>query len=181
MHCRRMAERRASGAAGRCVCGGRHVLLPLASQCVYCGMHAMSNALKVCARTQSCLAMTPAAWPPPAYGMRGRHLTLPLLYIYANALMRCVLYAYVITYLRGAPHPTMACRYLYLRLKERHFLAPPQPALTISGFYYLCLDRHTGRLTGQYYDAASSPFELDMQIRGAVHGGGFAFPSYEMA
>jgi hypothetical protein len=48
--------------------------------------------------------------------------------------------------------------------------------LTISGFYYTCLKRGDGRLTGLYYDPQSSPYqclELESRTGGAVGVWGF--------
>jgi hypothetical protein len=47
--------------------------------------------------------------------------------------------------------------------------------LTISGFYYVCLDRRDGRLEGLYYDPQSSPYQC-LKLE-SVNGG--VFPAWK--
>ena len=71
--------------------------------------------------------------------------------------------------LRSAPH-------VFMRWKEVSFLCRGTSALTISGFYYLCLNRKTGVLSGVYYDPASSPNQhLALEPTRWEGGGGHAF------
>ena len=64
-------------------------------------------------------------------------------------------------------------RYLYMRWKERFFVGAggPDAGLTIAGFYYVCLDRATGRVRGLYYDPHSSPFQA-LELEPVVSLGG---------
>jgi len=48
-------------------------------------------------------------------------------------------------------------RWIFLRIKELFFLKDASPGLSIAGFYYCCLDRKDGTITGYYYDTDSSP------------------------
>ncbi|GAA93470.1 uncharacterized protein L969DRAFT_93442 [Mixia osmundae IAM 14324] len=52
-------------------------------------------------------------------------------------------------------------RYILMRWKERDYINVDvhDCTLTISGGYYLCLDRRTGALEGYYQDPASAPFQ----------------------
>ena len=54
----------------------------------------------------------------------------------------------------------VARRYVFLRIKETFFVdPPPKNTLTISGFYYGCYDRVSGRLDAFYHDPHSTPFQ----------------------
>jgi len=48
-------------------------------------------------------------------------------------------------------------RWIFLRIKELFFLKDASPGLSIAGFYYCCLDRKDGTITGFYYDMDSTP------------------------
>jgi hypothetical protein len=48
-------------------------------------------------------------------------------------------------------------RWIFLRIKELFFLKDASPGLSIAGFYYCCLDRKDGTITGYYYDTDSTP------------------------
>lgn len=51
-------------------------------------------------------------------------------------------------------------RYVFMRWKEIHFVnVNDDCGLTIAGFYYMCLDRKTGEVTGYYYDPGTVPFQ----------------------
>mmetsp|Transcript_4742 Transcript_4742/g.11862 ORF Transcript_4742/g.11862 Transcript_4742/m.11862 type:complete len:228 (+) Transcript_4742:219-902(+) len=71
--------------------------------------------------------------------------------------------------------------YIFMRLKELHFVnCTHDCGLTIAGFYYVCLDRSTGDISGFYYDPNSSPFqklELSHQPSGAA---GHAFADFTL-
>jgi len=56
--------------------------------------------------------------------------------------------------------------FVYMRLKEKYFLnEEPGGNLTIAGFYYLCISRATGDVTGYYFDPNSTPFqEVKLQV-----------------
>ena len=61
---------------------------------------------------------------------------------------------------------------------ERCVLAPshPRSGLTISGFYYISLNRETGLIEGLYYDPGSSPYQfLTLNPEGKMR----TFPAYE--
>ncbi|QDZ21657.1 vacuolar import/degradation protein Vid24 [Chloropicon primus] len=69
--------------------------------------------------------------------------------------------------------------YIYMRLKEKYFLNDePGGNLTIAGFYYLCISRATGEMTGYYFDPNSTPFQrVSLQVtyegsRGFISAGG---------
>jgi len=50
--------------------------------------------------------------------------------------------------------------FIYMRLKEKYFLnEEPGGNLTIAGFYYLCISRATGEITGYYFDPNSTPYQ----------------------
>ncbi|KAG2488283.1 hypothetical protein HYH03_013133 [Edaphochlamys debaryana] len=53
------------------------------------------------------------------------------------------------------------CRHVFMRWKECFFVDIPLDCpLTISGFYYLSLDRLTGAVRGLYHDARSAPLQV---------------------
>jgi hypothetical protein len=56
--------------------------------------------------------------------------------------------------------------FIYMRLKEKYFLnEEPGGNLTIAGFYYLCISRATGEVTGYYFDPNSTPYqEVKLQV-----------------
>jgi hypothetical protein len=67
----------------------------------------------------------------------------------------------------------------YDRCLERCVLAPshPRSGLTISGFYYISLNRETGLIEGLYYDPGSSPYQyLTLNPEGKMR----TFPAYEL-
>lgn len=51
--------------------------------------------------------------------------------------------------------------YIFMRWKEQCFLGRGDEGrnLTIAGFYYICLKRHDGEISGYYYDPSSMPFQ----------------------
>eukprot|EP00736_Rhodelphis_marinus_P008230 Rmarinus@m.17196 len=69
--------------------------------------------------------------------------------------------------------------YVFMRWKEKFFVNVEQDCgLTIAGFYYVCLERSTGKITGYYFDPNSTPFQrLDLQVC-CESRRGHAFPSY---
>ncbi|PWY95455.1 hypothetical protein BO94DRAFT_619887 [Aspergillus sclerotioniger CBS 115572] len=52
-------------------------------------------------------------------------------------------------------------RWILMRWKERCFITPTdsRQGLTISGFYYISLNRQSGQIEGLYYDPGSSPYQ----------------------
>ncbi|RAK99046.1 GID4/VID24 family protein [Aspergillus ibericus CBS 121593] len=52
-------------------------------------------------------------------------------------------------------------RWILMRWKERCFITPTdsRQGLTISGFYYISLNRQSGHIEGLYYDPGSSPYQ----------------------
>ncbi|KAK9896001.1 hypothetical protein P389DRAFT_72994 [Cystobasidium minutum MCA 4210] len=57
--------------------------------------------------------------------------------------------------------------YILMRWKERDFIDcdARSSGLTISGFYYLCLNRKTGALSGFYFDPLSTPHQkLELEV-----------------
>lgn len=55
--------------------------------------------------------------------------------------------------------------YIFMRWKEQFFVEKRKEDcnLTISGFYYICMCRKTGKIEGYYYDPKSRPFQrLDL-------------------
>ncbi|KAB8078587.1 vacuolar import and degradation protein-domain-containing protein [Aspergillus leporis] len=52
-------------------------------------------------------------------------------------------------------------RWILMRWKERCFITPTdsRQGLTISGFYYISLNRESGHIEGLYYDPGSSPYQ----------------------
>lgn len=52
-------------------------------------------------------------------------------------------------------------KWILMRWKEKCFVTPSNPdtALTISGFYYVSLQRSDGRVEGLYYDPHSNPYQ----------------------
>ena len=51
-------------------------------------------------------------------------------------------------------------RYLFMRWKELYFMnVTDDCGLTIAGFYYICMDKYTGRVVGYYCDPNSTPFQ----------------------
>ncbi|KAJ5085821.1 hypothetical protein N7532_010592 [Penicillium argentinense] len=55
----------------------------------------------------------------------------------------------------------MAEGWILMRWKERCFITPTdsRQGLTISGFYYISLQRSSGQIDGLYYDPGSSPYQ----------------------
>eukprot|EP00871_Galdieria_phlegrea_P001956 jgi/Galph1/2761/GphlegSOOS_G1405.1 len=50
--------------------------------------------------------------------------------------------------------------YVFMRWKEQYFVNVPNDCgLTIAGFYYLCMNRITGKIEGYYFDPDSAPFQ----------------------
>eukprot|EP00197_Chlamydomonas_leiostraca_P007336 CAMPEP_0202869086 /NCGR_PEP_ID=MMETSP1391-20130828/11811_1 /ASSEMBLY_ACC=CAM_ASM_000867 /TAXON_ID=1034604 /ORGANISM="Chlamydomonas leiostraca, Strain SAG 11-49" /LENGTH=238 /DNA_ID=CAMNT_0049549343 /DNA_START=180 /DNA_END=896 /DNA_ORIENTATION=- len=70
--------------------------------------------------------------------------------------------------------------HVFMRLKEQFYVnAGADCGLTIAGFYYCCVDRRTGVLTGLYYDPCSTPFQyLELKPQAPA---GIAFGSYALA
>ena len=54
----------------------------------------------------------------------------------------------------------------FAETKEKYFLnEEPGGNLTIAGFYYLCISRATGEVTGYYFDPNSTPYqEVKLQV-----------------
>eukprot|EP00884_Botryococcus_braunii_P014694 jgi/Botrbrau1/23225/Bobra.0041s0067.1 len=56
--------------------------------------------------------------------------------------------------------------YIFMRWKELFFVdaKSSDTQLTIAGFYYICLSRHTGHISGYYFDTESAqPQKLDLE------------------
>jgi hypothetical protein len=73
---------------------------------------------------------------------------------------------------------SFCCCYCGSRLIERCVLAPshPRSGLTISGFYYISLNREAGLIEGLYYDPGSSPYQyLTLNPEERMR----TFPAYE--
>lgn len=70
-------------------------------------------------------------------------------------------------------------RHIFMRWKEIFFVSPENECnLTIAGFYYCCMDRHTGSIAGYYFDPTNSPWQkLLLRAQSGVHG--FASADYE--
>ena len=77
---------------------------------------------------------------------------------------------------RGDDVDMSQCRYVFMRWKEVFFVSPGEDCgLTIAGFYYVCLDRHTGAVVGYYYDPSNHPWQrLELSAGPAPNGYGFA-------
>lgn len=73
-------------------------------------------------------------------------------------------------------------RYTFMRWKEQFFVNcdANDCGLTIQGFYYLCLDKHTGCLLAYYYDPRSEPFQR-LQLTAMSEQDGYSFGSVAMA
>ena len=76
-----------------------------------------------------------------------------------------------------------------MSVAERCFINESNPGwglMTISGFYYVALERSTGRIEGLYYDPGSQPYQqLSMMPEGTREGsaGGVKkwFPALDFA
>lgn len=70
-------------------------------------------------------------------------------------------------------------RHIFMRWKEIFFVSPENECnLTIAGFYYCCMDRHTGSIAGYYFDPNNSPWQkLLLRAQSGVNG--FASADYE--
>uniref|UniRef100_A0A7S0ZAR5 Glucose-induced degradation protein 4 homolog n=1 Tax=Timspurckia oligopyrenoides TaxID=708627 RepID=A0A7S0ZAR5_9RHOD len=80
----------------------------------------------------------------------------------------------------GASQNLGQCRHVFMRWKEKFFERnDPNGGLTIAGFYYLCLDRQTGKIYGYYYDPRSAPFQKLELFPYREDRAGYAFASYE--
>ncbi|GFR45829.1 hypothetical protein Agub_g7193 [Astrephomene gubernaculifera] len=54
-----------------------------------------------------------------------------------------------------------SCQHIFMRWKEVFFVDVPQDCpLTITGFYYLSLDRCSGAIGGYYHDSRSAPLQV---------------------
>jgi hypothetical protein len=63
-----------------------------------------------------------------------------------------------------------ALGHVFMRWKETAFLnCGPDCGLTIAGFYYVCLSRADGAVSGYYFDPASAPFQ-QLALRPSVPG-----------
>ncbi len=49
--------------------------------------------------------------------------------------------------------------------------------LTIAGFYYVCMDRHTGAIVGYYFDPNNQPWQR-LELNAQPSANGFAFADY---
>lgn len=74
-------------------------------------------------------------------------------------------------------------RYVFMRWKEQFFVNcdAEDCGLTIQGFYYLCLDTHTGDCLAYYYDPRSEPFQRLQLMAQFQPGGGYSHSSYGFA
>lgn len=68
--------------------------------------------------------------------------------------------------LKSEPIDLTSQPFVYLRLKEKYFLnEEPGGNLTIAGFYYLCISRATGEVSGYYFDPNSTPYQkVSLQV-----------------
>lgn len=70
---------------------------------------------------------------------------------------------------------------IFMRWKESFFLNARDDmgnSLTISGFYYICLSRETGSISGFYFDPSCAPCQkLELEPK-TTPGGGIAFGHY---
>ncbi|EFN56463.1 hypothetical protein CHLNCDRAFT_22436, partial [Chlorella variabilis] len=82
----------------------------------------------------------------------------------------------------GGRCPALAAHpYVYMRWKEQFFVRGSECRLTIAGFYYLAINRASGKVTGYYFDPSSSP-DQKLELTPVRAGpAGFAFPHYELA
>ena len=70
-------------------------------------------------------------------------------------------------------------RYIFMRWKELFFVSPKgECGLTIAGFYYVCLDRHTGAILGFYHDPDCAPFQ-QLQLQAVSTHTGFTHADYD--
>ncbi|GLI71564.1 hypothetical protein VaNZ11_016819 [Volvox africanus] len=61
----------------------------------------------------------------------------------------------------GRAQQLSSCTHVFMRWKECFFVDVPQDCpLTITGFYYLSLDRQTGSIGGYYHDSRSAPLQV---------------------
>lgn len=69
--------------------------------------------------------------------------------------------------------------YIFMRWKEKFFVnVGPDCGLTIAGFYYVCLSRGDGAISGFYCDPHSSPFQR-LELKASSEGrAGYSFPMY---
>lgn len=72
-------------------------------------------------------------------------------------------------------------RYIFIRWKEFFFDGPTgeQHGRSIAGFYYVCMDRHTGAITGNYLNRNGQPFQK-LCLLPVSNGNGFAFADYDL-
>ena len=66
------------------------------------------------------------------------------------------------------------------RWKETSFLnVGADCGLTIAGFYYVCLNRQSGSVSGLYFDPTSTPYqELSLSPHTKPGAGGLSFGSF---
>lgn len=70
-------------------------------------------------------------------------------------------------------------RYVFMRWKEIFFVSPGEDCgLTIAGFYYVCMDRHTGAVLGYYFDPYCHPFQR-LQLNAVSSKNGYCFADYK--
>mmetsp|Transcript_31669 Transcript_31669/g.70419 ORF Transcript_31669/g.70419 Transcript_31669/m.70419 type:complete len:301 (+) Transcript_31669:177-1079(+) len=70
---------------------------------------------------------------------------------------------------------------IFMRWKEAFFVNNNESCgLTIAGFYYVCLERQTGKLHGYYFDPNSAPFQHLCLNPAPPSGSGMAFGSYAL-
>lgn len=64
-------------------------------------------------------------------------------------------------------------RYIFMRWKEHFFVdATEDCGLTIQGFYYICMSRETGAVTGYYFDPTCAPSQkLELEPKRTGSGG----------
>ncbi|GIL66898.1 hypothetical protein Vafri_20374 [Volvox africanus] len=61
----------------------------------------------------------------------------------------------------GRAQQLSSCTHVFMRWKECFFVDVPQDCpLTITGFYYLSLDRQSGSIGGYYHDSRSAPLQV---------------------
>lgn len=69
-------------------------------------------------------------------------------------------------------------RFIFMRWKEIFFVSAGEECnLTIAGFYYVCMDRHTGAVLGYYFDPKCQPYQR-LQLNAVASSHGYAFPDY---
>ncbi|GAX79125.1 hypothetical protein CEUSTIGMA_g6565.t1 [Chlamydomonas eustigma] len=70
--------------------------------------------------------------------------------------------------------------FVFMRWKEILFASHESFGLTIAGFYYVCLDRRSGSISGYYFDPNSAPFQYISLEPVTSPNGGMSFGAYAL-